>query len=326
MFPLDNAENYLRTFIPSLERSENTLRWVSGDGISELSLTPTHEQTFDGLLVSEMVTLAHTSPFFANLRPGIIARINTWATISSLVPADGSGPARLVAKVGIFSTDKDAAERVYAPLLCTEAAINGWHAARIVRGEFEAHPEQSPLSMTDQDPAFDNADFEAIKARTDRVGYVGSLGNLHFTVEFPWEMGATTNLLTREEFRETLRGPHGFSEEKLDRMAGKTSLLQIRIGEHPLYGKGVHNTLELPFPPDDPDTVQMVNALNAWELSVADLPPHFGAWCIGNRAPAYVSFIPTQFCVPGLLHNLITWMAARHARVRECLTALRSHH
>jgi hypothetical protein len=24
--------------------------------------------------------------------------------------------------------------------------------------------------------------------------------------------------------------------------------------------------------------VQMVNALNAWELSVPDLPPHFGAW------------------------------------------------
>jgi DNA invertase Pin-like site-specific DNA recombinase len=28
----------------------------------------------------------------------------------------------------------------------------------------------------------------------------------------------------------------------------------------------------------------MVNELNAWELSSADLPPHFGAWCIGSRA------------------------------------------
>ena len=31
------------------------------------------------------------------------------------------------------------------------------------------------------------------------------------------------------------------------RIAGKTSLLQIRVAEHPLYGKGVHSVLELPF-------------------------------------------------------------------------------
>ena len=148
----------------------------------------------------------------------------------------------------------------------------------------------------------------------------------NFTVEFPWEVGAATNLLTREEFRESLRVVHRLSEEQLDRMAGKTNLLQIRIGEHPLYGKGVHSTLELPMAPDDPATVHMVNALNAWELSVADLPPHFGAWCIGNRAPgSYVSFMPTQFCIPGLLH-LTIWMAARQARVRECLHAPPSRH
>jgi hypothetical protein len=195
-----------------------------------------------------------------------------------------------------------------------------------MRGQFQGNPDDSPLSMTSQDPVFDNADFEAIKAITDRAGYLGSLGDRHFTVEFPWEAGAATHLLNLEHVRESLRVAQGLSEEQLDRMAGKTSLLQIRIGEHPLYGKGVHNTLELPFAPDDPAAVQMVNALNAWELSVPDLPPHFGAWCIGNRAAAYVSFIPTQFCIPGLLHNLTIWMAARHVRVRECLKASPSRH
>jgi hypothetical protein len=87
-------------------------------------------------------------------------------------------------------------------------------------------------------------------------------------------------------------------------MAEKTSLLQIRVAEHPLYVKGVHSVLELPFPPNNPASVRMVNELNAWELSGADLPPHFGAWCIGSRAPAYVSFMPTQYCLPGLLQNL----------------------
>jgi len=112
-----DAESYLRTFILSLERSDGTLRWSSGDGISELSVTPIEERTFDGLLVSEMVMLTHTSPAFAGLSLDMVARLNTWATISSLVPADRSHPTRLVAKVGIFNTDREAAERVYAPLL-----------------------------------------------------------------------------------------------------------------------------------------------------------------------------------------------------------------
>ena len=60
------------------------------------------------------------------------------------------------------------------------------------------------------------------------------------------------------------------------RMAGKTSLLQVLVGEHPLYGKGVRSTLELPFAPDDPATSRIANELNSWELSGADLPPHFG--------------------------------------------------
>jgi hypothetical protein len=324
LFPMADAESYLRTFIPSLERSDGTLRWSSGDGISELSVTPIEERTFDGLLVSEMVMLTHTSPAFAGLSPDMVARLNSWATISSLVLADRSQPTRLVAKVGIFTTDREAAERVYAPLLCTEAAINGWHAARIPRGQFRGDPEQSPLRMTSQDPPLDKADFEAIKAITDRGGYLGSLGDKHFVVEFPWDAGAKTNMLRREDIQ--LRARQDFSDDELDSMAARTSLLQIKIAEHPLYGKGVHSTLELPLPLDDPTIVQTVNELNAWELSGADLPPHFGAWCIGIRAPTYVSFIPTQFCFAGILHNLTIWMAARQARVREWLNASPSRH
>src|SRR5262249_16320929 len=124
-----------------------------------------------------------------------------------------------------------------------------------------------------------------------------------------------------ENVRNGMRASHGLSEEQLDRMAGKTSLLQILVAEHPLYGKGIRSTLELPFAPSDPATIRMANELNAWELSGADLPPQFGAWCTGARALTYVSFMPTQFCVPGILHNLVHWMAVRHARVHQWLNA-----
>jgi hypothetical protein len=267
-----------------------------------------------------------SAPAFTTLSPGIIAHLNAFATMSSFVPADRSGPARLISKVGIFSTDREAAERLYAPLLYLEAWINGWHAARVVGGQFQRDPEQSPLVMTRQDPPFDSADFEAIKALTDRSDYLGTLLDRHFTVEFPWEAGAKTHLIRNEDMRQSLRAWQDFSEEQLDSMAGKTTLLQIRFMEHPLYGKGVLSSLELPFPPDGPTTVQIVNELNAWELSGADLPPHFGAWCIGDRAPAYICFMPTQFCRAGLLSNLTVWMATRHARVRQWLNASPSRH
>ena len=81
--------------------------------------------------------------------------------------------------------------------------------------------------MTRQDPPFDHADFEAIKAITDRAGYFGSLGDLQFMVEFPWEGGAVTQLVRHEEMRNKLRGSQGLSEEQLDRIE-KTSLLNPR--------------------------------------------------------------------------------------------------
>ena len=140
LFPIADAESYLRRFAQSLVRCGGTLRWASGEGISELSVKEIDERTFDGLLVSEMVTLTHTSPAFANLSPERIAYLNSMATIGSLVPADDSKSTRLVSKVGIFSTDREAAERVYAPLLCTEAAVSGWHAAHIVQDQFRGTP------------------------------------------------------------------------------------------------------------------------------------------------------------------------------------------
>jgi hypothetical protein len=313
-------EGHLRSLIPSVERSGDSLRWAAGDGISELSLTHVQQLTFDGLTVAEMVTLTHRSPYLADFSPGLIAHLNSWATISSLVPADGNSPARFVSKVGIFSTDREAAERNYAPLIALEAVIIGWHAAHMARGLFSGDPEHSGLERTNQKPPFDNADFEAAKTITDRHGFFGSLSDLHFSVEFPWDAGAITNLLGDMEVRRYLQGSLDISQEELDRIAGKTTLLQIRVAEHPLYGKGIQSTLELPFL-NDPATSQMVNELNAWELSAADLPPHFGAWCVGNRAATYASFLPTQYCVNGLLQNLTTWMRVRHVRVRQWLHA-----
>lgn len=324
LFPLDNAEAHLRSFTNGLKRDGNVLRWPSHDGVTELAVRDIHENISDGRVVSELVTLTHISAALDGVPPAAAAELNKLAAMSALIPRGnswlipGSGHAsgRLVSKAGVFDTDRAAAEHVYAPLLCMEAASIGWHAARLARGQFRIDPAQSPFSMTDQPPPFSAADFEAAKEFTDRRGYIGSLDGSHFTVEFPWEPGAQSKMFLNSAIRRLF--PES-TDDELDRAGGRTSLLQIFTTDHPLYGKGMQSQLEIPLPIERPSVIDLVNELNCWELSGAHLPPLFGAWFVGDRAPAFMSFIPTQLCFPGLLQNLTAWAVVRHARVGEWL-------
>jgi hypothetical protein len=117
-----------------------------------------------------------------------------------------------------------------------------------------------------------------------------------------------------------------YSEEDLDRLSGRTSLLTIKPESHPLIGRGLQCSLEIPLPGNEPGSAAIISELNHWELSRADLPPHFGAWCEEPRSMAYISFIPTQLCVPGLPHNLLIWSFVRHTRAREWLEMSGSAH
>lgn len=317
IFPLANVESYFRSLSGNVERHGDTLRWPSHDGITEFSFERIDQATPDGGVVSELVILRHSSPFLYNLSSDLASKLNRWGTLSALVQGE-VGRFQLAARIGIFSEDRDAAERLYAPLICQEAGVIGWHAAMLASGEFQSDPSRSPLSMTDQAPPTVDAEFEAIKSESDRRGLFGSLGKRYFAVEFPWEVGAVSNLFRHDDEWESLQRS-GISEEYRKRAGGKTSLLQIRVATHPIYGNGVQCTLEIPSPANDEVSERLSHALNGWELSRADLPPLMGAWCPGPRALAFGTFVPTQFWVPGLLQNLFGWGSSRHSSVRELL-------
>ena len=327
LFPVQSAYDYLARNRPDIERDEFGLRWSDHEGLTELRIDPIEQRTHDGLVVRELVTLTHTAPGLT-ANPTTAAMLNRWGTLSALIPGDEHGsPTRLVCKVGIFEGDRQAAERLYAPLMCTEAAIIGWHAARLAHGQMEIDPDQSPLIQVKDPPPYDTADFEAAKAYSDRFKALGTLGDAGLTVEFPWEDGAVSRMFAYPDFRAKLLEGREYTQEELDRMAGMTSLLQLVTDQpHSLYGNGVLLRLELPVA-FDPDTgTALVDELNRWELSGMDLPPLFGVWCLGPRAPTFVNFIPNQYCVgiPGLLQNLVVWTHARHVRVRQWLNAPRA--
>jgi hypothetical protein len=150
------------------------------------------------------------------------------------------------------------------------------------------------------------------------MGLIGSASEKHFTCEFPWDPGAASNLFRHQ--REHLLESGEYTSEELDRLSGRTVLFWMTSTEpHPFYGNGILCRLELPLPLDAANSAGLVEQLNRWELRQPDLPPLYGAWCIGSRAPTFVTFVPNQFCLPGLLQNLTMWSQQRALGVRALL-------
>ena len=318
LFPIDDAEAYFRQAHDNVERQGNVLRWPQCDGITELRVDAIAYHTYDNLLVSELVTIEHSSDALAEIGIARAALLNKYATISALVAKDDAHRGRLICRVGIFSKDREAAKHVYAHLMCTEALVIGWQAAMLVRNQFQIDPAQSPLMRTDDPPPFQSTDFLAAKAYSDHLGLVGSAGDGYYTCEFPWDPGAASNLF--HHLREQFLASGEFTSEELDRLSGRTILFwATSTVPHPLYGNGVLCRLEIPLPLAGTDAAKLVNRLNRWELKRPDFPPLYGAWCIGNRAPTFVSFVPNQYCLPGLLQNLTAWALQRALRVQALL-------
>lgn len=318
LFPIDDAEAFLRDTFDDVERFSNGLRWPHGDGTTELRVEEIEYHTHDKLLVTELVTVEHASEPLAEVSMTWAAHHNKWATLSAFVVEDGNQPASFICKAGIFSTDAEAARHIYAPLICTEAAVVGWHAMMLARGQFETDPDESPLAMTDTPPPYGPENFLDAKAYSDHLGLIGSVGDDEFTCEIPWDPGAVSNLF--HHLREQLLETGEFTAEELDRISGRTALFRVTSTvPHPLYGNGVLSRLEIPIALSEDDAAKLVDRLNRWELARPDLPPLYGAWCIGERAPTFVSFAPTQYCLPGLLQNLTSWSLQRAMRVQALL-------
>lgn len=92
----------------------------------------------------------------------------------------------------------------------------------------------------------------------------------------------------------------------------RTALLHMRADQpHPALGGGLFILLQLPHRISGEEEAHRVCArLNLLEMEAGDLPPHFGAWCLGRMGTnlAYVSFLPNQLhAVPNIAMNAAMW-------------------
>lgn len=91
---------------------------------------------------------------------------------------------------------------------------------------------------------------------------------------------------------------------------------------HPEVGGGLFCLLEMPqIIPDPARLSRVVASLNRHEMQGEDLPPHFGAWCVGGTGsnPAYVSFLPNVLHgTHGIAENMSIW-AFNRAHLADAL-------
>lgn len=106
-----------------------------------------------------------------------------------------------------------------------------------------------------------------------------------------------------------------------------TSLLKLKSDQpHPELGGGLFCLLEMPHRIADKERLhQLSQQLNLMEMAAHDLPPHFGAWCVGSLGNnlAYVSFLPNELHhATGIASNYAFWSLSRSLWANAMLASL----
>lgn len=221
--------------------------------------------------------------------PDEMARYNRLAAISAFSIEQGRVciGSRLTTHVGFD------AWAVYYPLL----ALSVLHPTTA----FVSEPD--PSEDVDGESAWTAADFKALERKMSEICYCNGGAN-GFTAEFGLRRGEVSAVAGHD----------------------RTALLQLKSNQpHPSLGPGLFCLLNLPQAFDDEDELdRKILELNQMELNGEDLPPHFGAWCRGQRENnvAYVSFLPNGLhTVPGIALNVAVW-ASQRAQIIDAMLQL----
>jgi len=132
-----------------------------------------------------------------------------------------------------------------------------------------------------------------------QAGIFSNGGTTGLAAEFPWDDGGVS-WATDDE----------------------TSLLTFQSKmRHPNLGNGLFFKLELPDAYFEEQLVELVHHLNHLEVTGADVPPFFGAWCshIKTRRIAYVGFLPNLAYWPGSVTHISGWLKLRAQTARATI-------
>ena len=267
-----------------------------------ISAVPINIDTYDGLRITECITIRTPLTTFKLFDENRYAFINIFATTGAVVRGS-DGEDAIVSRLPLFEDDDEALADLYTPLIANAARlhlIGPLCGADLMQDRKEQRGAAEVALPGWDEPSYWGAhEFEGAKERLRHNGAYANAGPDGLTVEFPWEQGAVSAGL-----------------------GDCTSLLQIRADEpHPTAGNGLFFRLDLPLRLSDEDTQRWAAKLNRAEAEAVDAPPFFGAWCClpDSGTLSFAGFWPNLLYKQGTVTNIAFWSWARSRFARQVI-------
>ena len=285
---------------PSTETGDTWLSFDNAIGRTTIFATPIDFKTPDGYHLLDRLVIKTQLPGDAwQMSDALIVQANTLATTGALMTDPDTKELVIVSSATLLDGDDDSLQRLYVPLAASAAIFHPY--SLISMGSLRDSGTGAPyeFEMSNDPSRWGQVDFESAETALRQGGVFSNAGSTGLAAEFPWEDGGVSWV-----------------------SGDQTSLLTFKSDmRHPHLGNGLFFKLELPDAWFEEELVKLVHYLNLLEVTGADVPPFFGAWCsqIKTGRIAYVGFLPNLACWPGSVTHISGWLRIRARTARATI-------
>lgn len=286
---------------PAVESGDT---WVSFDntvGRTTIFATPIDIKTPDGFHLLDRLVVKTVLPAEDwDISESLLVEANTLAATGALMVDPVTDELVVVSGITLLDGEgqDDHLQGVYVPLVAF-AAIFQPNFLVSSAGPMKSDSATGALDLSNEPSRWGQVDFEPAEMALRQAGIFCNAGSTGLTAEFPWDDGGVS-WVTGDE----------------------TSLLTFQTDmRHPNLGNGLFFKLELPDAYMEEQLVELVHYLNRLEVTGADVPPFFGAWCshIKTRRIAFVGFLPNLMYWPESVSHISGWLKLRSQNARAAI-------
>ena len=292
--PLDDLEAALAPTTLKATRKGDTLIVLNDNLTTRVEVGAPEKHDSRVAVISAIVTITTqlpSQPAGLTRKPGFANMVNRMATLGAMT--EENGQFYIGSRLTVYEDENKWDAQFGLVLFSIIAAADTMLGA--MRRAFSSEPPRKaePSSWTERD-------FKLVKDQLSPL-CVCTLGDLGLTAEFGLRSG---------ELSAAVGDTH-------------TALWQIKADQpHPEMGSGLLCLLNMPHAFEDKNKLSSVLAeLNRNEMKARDLPPHFGAWCVGDRQnnPAYVAFLPNALHSSHAIARTMSLWAMRRAQIADAM-------
>ena len=300
---METLRSALGVVCSSIESGDTWLSFDNTLGRTTIFATPVDIETRDGYHLLDRLVVKTVLPRGEwQTDRSLLVQINTLATMGALMIDPDTGEAVIVSNVTLVDGEgqEEILKRVYVPLVAQAAVCHPYCLIAVNRGQNDtATGTPGELSVFDEPSHWGLEDFKSTETLLRLAGIFANAGETGLAAEFPWDDGGVS-WVTDDE----------------------TSLLTIQSDmRHPHIGNGLFFKLELPEAYFEEQLVDLVHHLNLLEVTGADVPPFFGAWCsqVTTGRIAYVGFLPNLAYWPQSVSEIAAWLKIRAQTARAVI-------